>query len=70
MQMKLEKKRSSSMDKIINRLRAAQKKAQDMREVVVANQDQSVGRSAGKPSRLGRTSKLGFSGCFTCQGFK
>lgn len=71
MQMKLEKKRSSSMDKIINKLRAAQKKAQDMREVVVSDQDHSVKRSAGKSSRLCRTSKImSLSGCFTCHGFK
>lgn len=71
MQMKLEKKRSSSMDKIVNRLRAAQKKAHDMRESVAANQDPSVRRSAGKASRHCRTSKLSsLSGCFICHGLR
>ncbi|KAJ4753236.1 Remorin family protein [Rhynchospora pubera] len=71
LEMKLEKKRSSSMDKIISRLRTAQKKAQDMREAVVFNQDQSVGRSEEKAFQFCRTSKLrSLSGCFTCHGIK
>ncbi|PPR88413.1 hypothetical protein GOBAR_AA32270 [Gossypium barbadense] len=38
LEMKLEKKRSSSMDKIMNKLRSAQKRAQDMRSLMLANQ--------------------------------
>ncbi|KAA3488799.1 Remorin family protein isoform 1 [Gossypium australe] len=38
LEMKLEKKRSSSMDKIMNKLRSAQKRAQDMRSSMLANQ--------------------------------
>ncbi|KAK8969070.1 hypothetical protein KSP40_PGU017256 [Platanthera guangdongensis] len=38
LEMKLEKKRSSSMEKILNRLRSAQRKAQDMRSSVVDTQ--------------------------------
>ncbi|KAL4649630.1 hypothetical protein ACB092_01G028000 [Castanea dentata] len=36
--MKLEKKRSSSMDKIMNKLRSAQMRAQEMRRSMLANQ--------------------------------
>ncbi|KAF8377547.1 hypothetical protein HHK36_030929 [Tetracentron sinense] len=38
LEMKLEKKRSSSMDKIMNKLRLAQRKARDMRSSVSASQ--------------------------------
>lgn len=37
-QMKLEKKRSSSMDKILNKFRAAQMKAQEMRNSISENE--------------------------------
>ncbi|KAF4395334.1 hypothetical protein F8388_001721 [Cannabis sativa] len=45
LEMKLEKKRSSSMDKIMKKLKSAQKRAQDMRSSVLANQAHQVPRS-------------------------
>ncbi|KAL6912073.1 hypothetical protein ACP4OV_000878 [Aristida adscensionis] len=62
--MKLEKKRSSSMDKIVGKLRSAQKKAQDMRSAVSASEDQCGRRATKKPSSFVNTGKS-FSCCFT-----
>lgn len=39
MQMKLEKKRTASMDKILNKLRIAQTRAHDMRQSMTDNRD-------------------------------
>ena len=63
-QMKLEKKRSSSMDKILVKLRSAQKKAQDMRSVVSSSEDQCSARTTKKKSSFVKTGKP-FSCCFT-----
>ncbi|KAJ1254439.1 hypothetical protein BS78_K062400 [Paspalum vaginatum] len=64
LEMKLEKKRSSSMDKILGKLRSAQKKAQDMRSVVSASEDQCNVRAAKKASSFVKTGKP-FSCCFS-----
>lgn len=71
LEMKLEKKRSSSMDRILGKLRSAQKKAQDMRTTVSVSEDQCVvsedqcnWRATKKPSYLSKTGKS-FSCCFT-----
>ncbi|XP_031267235.1 uncharacterized protein LOC116125653 [Pistacia vera] len=70
LEMKLEKKRSSSMDKIMNKLRSAQKRAQEMRSSVLANQDRRVARSTHKDVTFRRNSHMGsLSGCFTCHAF-
>ncbi|KAJ8772896.1 hypothetical protein K2173_028073 [Erythroxylum novogranatense] len=72
LEMKLEKKRSSSMDKIMNKLRSAQKRAQQMRSSVLANQAQQVSnsRTSGKVISFRRTRQMGsLSGCFTCHAF-
>ncbi|KAK9066742.1 hypothetical protein SSX86_014065 [Deinandra increscens subsp. villosa] len=77
LEMKLEKKRSSSMDKIMNKLRSAQKKAQEMRGSVLTDQThrhQAVTRSSShkghKAVSLIRTPQIGsLSGCFTCHAF-
>ncbi|RDX64813.1 Remorin 4.1, partial [Mucuna pruriens] len=42
LEMKLEKKKSSSMDKIVNKLRRAQMKAEKMRSLITVQQDQQV----------------------------
>lgn len=69
-QMKLEKKRSSSMDKILGKLRSAQKKAQEMRNAATDDQTHQVVRSAKKVSNFRRTGQIGsLSGCFTCHAF-
>ncbi|XP_061344718.1 uncharacterized protein LOC133290619 [Gastrolobium bilobum] len=70
LEMKLEKKRASSMDKIMNKLRFAQKKAQEMRNSVSANQAHQVARTSHKAISFRGTSQMGsLSGCFTCHAF-
>ncbi|GJM86959.1 hypothetical protein PR202_ga02864 [Eleusine coracana subsp. coracana] len=64
LEMKLEKKRSSSMDKILGKLRSAQKKAQDMRSAVSTTEDQCGVRRSKKTSSAVKTGKP-FSCCFT-----
>ncbi|ONK60849.1 uncharacterized protein A4U43_C08F23360 [Asparagus officinalis] len=71
LEMKLEKKRSSSMDKILSKLKSAQRKAQEMRSAVATVQSQQVAKTTPRRSlyfrRTGQTSSL--SGCFTCPAF-
>lgn len=70
LQMKLEKKRSSSMDKIMSKLRSAQKRAQEMRSSVLVNQPHQVTRTSQKALSFRRTRQMGsLSGCFTCHAF-
>ncbi|XP_040995611.1 uncharacterized protein LOC121241829 [Juglans microcarpa x Juglans regia] len=70
LEMKLEKKRSSSMDKIMNKLRSAQKRAQDMRSSVLSNQAHQVTSTSHKAPSFRRTRQMGtLSGCFTCHAF-
>ncbi|KAK4352099.1 hypothetical protein RND71_027617 [Anisodus tanguticus] len=70
LEMKLEKKRSSSIDKIMNKLRSAQKKAHEMRSSMLANQSHEVARSSSKALSFRRTHQIGsLSGCFTCHAF-
>lgn len=68
--MKLEKKRSSSMDKIIKKLKSAQKRAQEMRHSVLANQMSQVdGSSQGVISSGRSLQRTSLSGCFACHAF-
>ncbi|KAH8516441.1 hypothetical protein H0E87_004696 [Populus deltoides] len=70
LEMKLEKKRSSSMDRIMNKLRSAQKRAQEMRSSVLANQAHQVSTNSRKAISFRRTCQKGsLSGCFTCHAF-
>ncbi|XP_043712491.1 uncharacterized protein LOC122661216 [Telopea speciosissima] len=70
LEMKLEKKRSSSMDRIMNKLRSAQRKAQEMRNSVSVSQARQVTRTSGRVLSFRRTGHMGsFSGCFTCHAF-
>ncbi|XP_073304765.1 uncharacterized protein [Primulina huaijiensis] len=70
LEMQLEKKRSSSMDKIMNKLRSAQKKAQNMRSLTITNQSHQVERPSVKALSFRRTRQIGsLSGCFTCHAF-
>ncbi|KAK7310849.1 hypothetical protein RJT34_08610 [Clitoria ternatea] len=70
LEMKLEKRRASSMDKIMNKLRLAQKKAQEMRSSVSPNQNDQVVRTSHRASSFLRTSQMrSLSGCFTCHAF-
>ncbi|KAK8969296.1 hypothetical protein KSP40_PGU005328 [Platanthera guangdongensis] len=66
LEMKLEKRRSSSMDKILKQLRLAQKKAEEMRSSVTSSQTHQVTKTT-KNSRPGKISSL--SGCFACHAF-
>ncbi|CAN6478612.1 unnamed protein product [Victoria cruziana] len=67
LEVKLEKLRSSSIEKIMNKLRAAQKKANDMRISVKAMQAQRAAKTAEKAATFRRTRHMGaLSGCFTC----
>ncbi|TKY70575.1 Remorin, C-terminal [Spatholobus suberectus] len=45
LEMKLERKQSSSMDKILNKLRRAQMKAEKMRSLITVQQDQQVSKT-------------------------
>ncbi|TKY75059.1 Remorin, C-terminal [Spatholobus suberectus] len=70
LEMKLEKRRAFSMDKIMSKLRLAQKKAQEMRSSVPPNQTDRVVRTSHKASSFLRTSQMrSLSGCFTCHAF-
>lgn len=65
--MKLEKKRSSSMDKIMKKFKAAQKKAREMRNSDVVNPAHQVATTSHKLISFRRTRQISsLSGCFTC----
>ncbi|XP_039066945.1 uncharacterized protein LOC120212828 isoform X2 [Hibiscus syriacus] len=69
LEMKLEKKRSSSMDKIMNNLRSTQKRAQEMRSSMLTNQAQQA-KTSHMALSFRRTRQMGLlSGCFTCHAF-
>uniref|UniRef100_A0A0D9XEG5 Remorin C-terminal domain-containing protein n=1 Tax=Leersia perrieri TaxID=77586 RepID=A0A0D9XEG5_9ORYZ len=68
--MKIEKKRSSSLDKIWSTLRSAQRRAQAMHESAAANQDEQPSRKAKRTSHLTKNGQISsLSGCFTCHAF-
>lgn len=58
------------MDKIVNKLRLAQKKAEEMRSSVSSNQTDQVVKTSHKASSFLRNSQMrSLSGCFTCRAF-
>ncbi|KAI4316695.1 hypothetical protein L6164_024650 [Bauhinia variegata] len=59
LEMKLEKKRAFSMDKIMKKLRSAQKKAQEMRSSVLANESHQVAKPSHKAILFPGDTKLG-----------
>ncbi|KAL2346413.1 hypothetical protein Fmac_000413 [Flemingia macrophylla] len=69
LEMKLEKRRASSMDKIMNKLRLAHRKAQEMRSSVPHNQTDPAAKTSHKASFLRTSQMRSFSGCFTCHAF-
>ncbi|XP_051149950.1 uncharacterized protein LOC127264453 [Andrographis paniculata] len=71
LEMKLEKKRAWSMNKIMKKLRSAQKKAQDMRSSMLANPaGDRTSRPFERALSFRRTRPIGsLSGCFTCHAF-
>ncbi|KAJ8764540.1 hypothetical protein K2173_006280 [Erythroxylum novogranatense] len=67
LEMKLEKKRSSSMDKILNKLRSAEIKADEMRSSVLIPRDHEIPKLSNKfpfLHKLGRFRSL--SSCYFC----
>uniref|UniRef100_A0A7N0UMK6 Remorin C-terminal domain-containing protein n=1 Tax=Kalanchoe fedtschenkoi TaxID=63787 RepID=A0A7N0UMK6_KALFE len=68
LEMKLEKKKASSMNKIMKKLKSAEKKAREMRKSTQLDQAamSSNGRSS---SECKARRKSSLSGCFTCQAF-
>lgn len=70
LEMKLEKKRSSSIDKIMNKLGLAQQRAQDMRSSMSDKQSHQSRRTSTRIiSFRKRTQISSLSGCFTCHAF-
>ncbi|XP_006307066.2 uncharacterized protein LOC17898172 isoform X2 [Capsella rubella] len=70
LEMKLEKKRSSSMEKIMRKVKSAEKKAEEMRRSALDNKVSTA--SHGKTSSFKRSGKKkmpSLSGCFTCHAF-
>ncbi|XP_019099400.1 PREDICTED: uncharacterized protein LOC104777615 isoform X1 [Camelina sativa] len=70
LEMNLEKKRSSSMEKIMRKVKSAEKKAEEMRRSVLDNKATTT--SHGKASsfkRSGKKKMASLSGCFTCHAF-
>ncbi|KAF5738215.1 Remorin family protein putative isoform 1 [Tripterygium wilfordii] len=67
LEMKLEKKRSSSMDKILNNLRISHKKAQEMRNSISDRQDNQSSKTYHKVTFLSKHAKISsLKSCFTC----
>lgn len=67
LQMKLEKKRSSMMDKITKKLRNAQVKAHKMRSSVPTKDNEQAPKTSEKARPLGKHVRMGsLRSCFTC----
>ncbi|ESQ30939.1 hypothetical protein EUTSA_v10011395mg [Eutrema salsugineum] len=68
LEMKLEKKRSSSMEKIMRKVKTAEKKAEEMRRSVLDDRVSSAPRGKALLSfrRNGKKKMASLSGCFTC----
>ncbi|GLT38997.1 hypothetical protein SLA2020_132070 [Shorea laevis] len=66
LEVKLEKKRSASMDKILNKLRMAQMKAEDMRSSISVEQEQQISRKAHKVTFFNKLPSVSSLNCFTC----
>nr|XP_043637362.1 uncharacterized protein LOC122608331 [Erigeron canadensis] len=70
LEMKLEKKRSSSMDRIMQKLRSSQKKAHEMRESVLSTKSQEGATSSQKAISVIKIRHIrSLTGCFTCPAF-
>ncbi|XP_039020590.1 uncharacterized protein LOC120152439 [Hibiscus syriacus] len=68
LEMKLEKKRSASLDKILRKLRTSQIKAQEMRNSISNKEDEQIPRASAKFTFFHIPMRY-FSTCFTCHGF-
>ncbi|KAJ9540809.1 hypothetical protein OSB04_027315 [Centaurea solstitialis] len=63
LEMKLDKKKSASMDRIMKKLRIAQIKAQEMRKTMAGNE---APRTSGKLMSLQRYANVSLISCFRC----
>ncbi|XP_022751264.1 uncharacterized protein LOC111299978 [Durio zibethinus] len=68
LEMKLEKKRSASIDKILNKLRMAQMKAQEMRNSISGKEDEQIPRTSQKVTFF-HIRMSSFSSCFACHAY-
>ncbi|XP_039003672.1 uncharacterized protein LOC120130511 isoform X2 [Hibiscus syriacus] len=68
LEMKLEKKRSASMDKILRKLRTSQIKAQEMRNSMSGKEDEQTPKTSAKFTFF-HTHMRFLSSYFSCQGF-
>ncbi|XP_017983682.1 PREDICTED: uncharacterized protein LOC18611132 [Theobroma cacao] len=68
LEMKLEKKRSASMDKILSKLRMAQMKAQEMRSSMPAKENEQIPKTSQKVSFF-NIRMSSFRSCFTCHAY-
>ncbi|CAA7401597.1 unnamed protein product [Spirodela intermedia] len=70
LEMKLEKKRSSSMDKILKKLKSAQGKAHDMRNAAASSQANQAARPSKMVSSFRKAGQMNpLRACFTCHVF-
>ncbi|KAF0900558.1 hypothetical protein E2562_032648, partial [Oryza meyeriana var. granulata] len=68
--MKLEKKRSYSLERIFNTFRSAHRKTHVIRSTTTTNLDQHISRTVKRPSHLSKNGQMSsLSGCFTCHAF-
>ncbi|KQJ98648.1 uncharacterized protein LOC100834817 [Brachypodium distachyon] len=68
--IKLEKKRSYSLERIFNTFRSAHRKTQVVGSTTTANHDQQISRSVKRTSHLSKNGQMSsLSGCFTCHAF-
>ncbi|OMP02001.1 hypothetical protein COLO4_11421 [Corchorus olitorius] len=68
LEMKLEKKRSASMDKILSKLRMAQMKAQEMRNSMSGKEEEQIPKASNKVTFF-HIRLRSFSSCFTCHAY-
>ncbi|XVE82800.1 hypothetical protein DITRI_Ditri16bG0034800 [Diplodiscus trichospermus] len=65
LEMKLEKKRSASMDKIMCKLKMAQMKAQEIRSSISGKEDEQISKNSKKVTFF-HIPMSSFTSCFTC----
>lgn len=70
-QIKLEKKRPYSLERIFNTLRSGSRKTQVLRSTSTVNQDQHISRTIKTAPHLSKNGQMSsLSGCFTCHAFQ
>ncbi|GKU94747.1 hypothetical protein SLEP1_g8191 [Rubroshorea leprosula] len=69
LEVKLEKKRAASMDKILNKVRLAELKGQEMRSSISVKQEQQVTGTSHKVTFFRKLTRISTLNCFTCPAF-